>query len=183
MHRVDPGRLEVVDRAVGSDQYIDRSRAAVGSASHDHIGGAKAGELVSDCVDVDDARQRASGEQRCLAEVRGDRHRRWKKALAIGLLDLLADKAVTAAIDEHRVDDRCRQHAGFDPISDDLDDRGRSEQTGLDPGNRKGVGNRVDLIGDEAGVHRLDPVDASQVLGGDGGDRHRAVDAERGERR
>ena len=67
----------------------------------------------------------------------GDRHRRWKKALAIGLLDLLADKAVTAAIDEHRVDDRCRQHAGFDPISDDLDDRGRSEQTGLDPGNRK----------------------------------------------
>ena len=70
MHRVDPGRLEVVDRAVGSDQYIDRPGAAVGSAGDDHIGGAKAGELVSDCVDVDDARQRASGEQRCLAEVR-----------------------------------------------------------------------------------------------------------------
>ena len=90
---------------------------------------------------------------------------------------------MAATIDKYRVDDRCRQHAGVDAIGDDLDNRGRSEQTGLDPSNRKGVGNRVDLIGDEAGVHRLDPVDASQVLGGDGGDGHRAVDAERSERR
>ena len=128
--------------------------AAVGSAGDDHWS-AKAGG-GGDCVDVDDARQRASGEQRCLAEVRGDRHRRWKKALAIGLLDLLADKAVTAAIDEHRVDDRCRQHAGFDPISDDLDDRGRS-RTGLDGNRRCRQSRRSDQPRDR--VHRLDPVD------------------------
>jgi len=123
VRRVDPRRLEMADRAVGPDEHIDRGGATVGSTGDDHIRGTEAGKLVSDRVDIDDTGQGAPSEQGCLTEVRGDHHRRRKEPLAIGPLDLLGDKAVASTVDENRVDDRPRQHAGVDAIGDDIDDR------------------------------------------------------------
>lgn len=156
---VDPRRLNATNHPIGRDGDVGREITGHGPAGHDHEACPEGCQPIGCILHIFRRSHIGSGQHSNLSEIRRNHGRKRKEAFTQRMLNIRTHQAITSAVDQHWVDNRCWQLPRRNAVGDQGHGLRRAKQTDFDRCERQTRNDAVELRLKEIERSRLHPVD------------------------